>query len=324
MDYTAHGLTLSLAWFVVANAITSLLILAAARALLLRESDTTPGPWLLLRLAPAIASVVFVVVFFIPSYWEYEPRESVEGFDLTLAAIAAGAAIMIAIALARGVLAWLSATRRVRQWIRHARPVRRLTPAAMPLFVVDSDQAFIALSGIRRHRLIVTRGLINALTNAELNAAIAHELGHGRAWDNLKRLAIRSAPDFLGLTRTAHELEQRWASGAEHTADRAAGPASAARCALASALVKVARLTSAACPVREAAVAAEPISTLISGGEIASRVRRLLDDPAVESRPRRARSWLVGAASAALLVATYAPLLRALHETTERLIRILP
>jgi peptidase M48-like protein len=194
---------------------------------------------------------------------------------------------------------------------------------SMPLFVVDSDQAFIALSGIRRHRLLVTRGLVNALTNAELNAAIAHELGHRRAWDNLKRLAIRSAPDFLGHTRTAHELERRWASGAEHAADRAAGPAAAARCALASALVKVARLTPRA-DLHDAAIAAEPISTLISGGEIASRVRRLLDDPDVQSRPRRARTWLVGAASAALLVATYAPLLRALHETTERLIRILP
>jgi Zn-dependent protease with chaperone function len=320
VDYAAHGLTLSLAWFLVANAITSVLMLAAARALLPRATGAVPGPWLLLRLTPAIASLVFVLAFFVPSYLEYEPRESVEGFDLTLAAIAAGAAIMLATSLARGGLAWFSAARRVRQWIRQARPVSRLMPEAMPLFVVDSDQAFIALSGIRRHRLIVTRGLINALTSAELNAAIAHELGHRRAWDNLKRLAIRSAPDFLGLTRTARELERRWASGAEHAADRAAGPAAAARCALASALVKVARLT----PADDAAFAAEPISTLISGGEIASRVRRLLDDRDADPRPRSVRAWLACAASGAMLAATYSPLLRAIHETTERLIRILP
>lgn len=323
-NYAAHGLTLSLAWFVTANLAMSLLIAATARVLLRRGGVARPGWWFLLRLAPAIASTTFVLVFFVPSYWKYEPRESVEGFDLTLSVIAAVAVVLVAASLVRGVRAWRSAAARVGRWVRHASILPHLPVAGTtPVFVVDSDQPIIALSGIRRPRLLVTRGFVQALTRAELTAAIAHELGHRRAWDNLKRLAMRSAPDFLRLTPAAHDLERRWASAAEHAADRVAGSGPSARCALASALVKVARLTPRSA-VAEPAYVAEPISTLIGGGEITSRVQRLLDDrDPIERRPRF--SVLAPAlAAAAIVFVTYGPLVRAVHDATERLIRILP
>ena len=178
----------------------------------------------------------------------------------------------------------------------------------------------MALVGIVRSRLLVTRGLIDALTPEELAASIAHEVGHHRAWDNLKRLAMRGAPDLLGWTPAARAIERRWASASEHAADRqACGRRSRRAAALASALVKVARLMPPMTPVNE------PISTLIDGGEIASRVQRLLDDgdPALERRgsPRR---W-IGVALPLLAVALgYAPLLRVVHLATELLVHTLP
>jgi hypothetical protein len=108
-------------------------------------------------------------------------------------------------------------------------------------------------------------------------------------------------------------VERRWASAAEHAADRLAGDdGPAVRCALASALVKVARLTIVE-PRRS-----EPISTLIGGGDITSRVRRLLDDHSSARHHRRAsRLWAVSALALVTASATYGPLLQAVHHATE-------
>src|SRR5262249_49820353 len=103
-----------------------------------------------------------------------------------------------------------------------------------------------------------------------------------------------------------------------HMADHMAVAGAEARCALASALVKVARLTPAG------STSAEPISTLIGGGEIASRVRELLDDrPMAKSRAGAILGSAAGAAGASLAV-HYAPILRAVHEVTEVLVHTLP
>jgi len=91
-----------------------------------------------------------------------------------------------------------------------------------------------------------------------------------------------------------------------------------ARCALASALVKVARLTPAMTPL------AEPISTLIDGGEIASRVERLLTDATPSAGRRSALGWTALAGGAAATAVVYAPALRFVHSVTELLVRSLP
>lgn len=325
MDFAAHGATLSLAWFIAVNVAVSVLVACLARPIIQRGALERPGGWLLLRLAPAAASALFVLVLFVPSYWQYEPRESVEGFDLTLTTIAVAGVALIAASAIRGLLAWRSAARRVHRWVEHARPISAAgaMAGAPPVFVVDSDQPVIALSGVYRHRLLVTRGLVDALTSTELEVVIAHELGHRRACDNLKRLAMRAAPDLLRFTRIARDLEQRWAAAAEHLADSAAGTGAGARCALASALVKVARLRTGGASVMDAAPLTEPISTLIGGGDITARVQRLLDDRQ-PARPGVSAGLAGLVALAAVIAIAYSPLLRAIHDTTERLIRILP
>lgn len=321
-EYLVYGATLTAAWFVVVNATMCALATLLSIAIAKRSSSRhTPALWLALRLAPAWSAIIFAVAFFVPSYWKFEPREAVEGSDLSLAIFAAVGSIVIAAALVRGFAAWIGARRRVGEWMRHARPIA-VAANPMPAFVVEADQPMIALVGVFRPRLLLTRGLLDNLTPAELEAAVAHEIEHRRSFDNLKRLLMRAAPDFLAYVGGARLMEQRWAAAAEHAADRIGGADPVdARCALASALVKVARLTPAAIPQ------AEPISTLIAGGDIAARVQRLLsDDPlnAAATSTRRALTIVTAAVSAVTVALAYGPLLRFVHEITEVLVRSLP
>lgn len=318
LPFLAHGLMLSLAWFLTISLVVS--AAAAVPGVLALRTGTarSAGFWIALRLLPSAAAFAFVVVLFVPSYWTYEPREFVEGFDLTLALVAVGAAAVIAVALARGAAAWRSAARRADAWMRHARPLS--IGAALPAFAIEADQPIIALVGVWRPRLLVTRGLIEALTAAELDAAVAHEVGHLRAFDNLKRLLMRSTPDLLAGSSLSRAIERRWAAAAEHHADRIGGAdgAAAARCALASALVKVARLTPPPLP------AAEPISLLIAGGDIASRVRTLIDDRDAGTALPSGGRWMTISSACAAVAFAYGPLLRAVHEITELAVRSLP
>jgi Zn-dependent protease with chaperone function len=320
VTYFVHGATLALAWFLAANVALSVGVAAIAGRLSLRRN----APLLLaLRLLPAAASLLFVALVFVPSYLKFEPRDFAEGFDLTLTLAAAAAAAMLLGAGGQATLAWWRAVGRSRAWTAGARPLV-FDGVRIPAYRIDVDQPVMALAGIVRARLLVTRGLIEALTPEELSASVAHEIGHHRAWDNLKRLAMRGAPDLLGWTRAGRRLEHAWAAAAEHHADEgaSAGPDRSARLALASALVKVARLMPAPSSI------VEPISTLMGGGEIASRVARLLDDTPLNTGTathRRLSSRIAVALTVAVSLAiVYGPLLAAVHRATEVVVHHLP
>jgi len=314
--YLAHGVTLTLAWFAAANAIVSVVVALAASRLVADARPRTPGWWLTLRSLPAAASFAFVAVVFIPSYLRFEPRETIEGFDLTLTLCAAAALVLLAVAAVRGAGAWRRAARQTVVWMRGARPLR--STGGVPVYTIGSAPApLMALAGLVSPRIFVSERLVGALTDEELQATLAHETWHARSADNLKRLVMRLLPDALAGTAIAASIEQRWASAAEHAADRAATAGDAnARCALASALVKAARLMPATAP------AFEPISTLVGGGDLASRVESLLAEPCARTASRRGLWTAVTLCGAAAFA--YAPLLRAVHEMTEVLVNSLP
>jgi Zn-dependent protease with chaperone function len=317
--FLAQGATLALAWFLLVDLAACALVTCAAVWLAHSRRPRLPAFWLGWRVLPAVLATAFVAGVFLPSHWKYEPREFIEGFDVSLSALAIVALGVLAAAAARGVTSWRSASSRARTWMRRAHPVT-LAGASIPAFQIDVDEPLMALVGVLKPRLLVTRGLVEVLTSAELRASVAHELGHQRAWDNLKRLAMRAAPDVLTWLPAARALEARWVSASEHAADRLAGRNdTAARCALASALVKVARLTTQ--PTR----ASEPICTLLGEGEIASRVEQLLDDRTFAIPTRRIFPYAFGAALGLLaLDAGYVPLLRVVHQATEMLVNVLP
>jgi Zn-dependent protease with chaperone function len=319
-----HGTALALAFFAAANLLLSAPVMWLARRPLPTMSAAF---WFALRILPATAAAIFVALLFVPSYWQYEPRETTEAVDVILITLACAGFAMIAAGTGRGVVAWWRARHRTCVWMRSAREIclRAAGPnrEIPPTFVIDADAPIMALVGLRRPRLLVTRGLIAALTDEELAASVAHELGHCRAWDNFKRLAMAAAPDPLATTTAAPAIERRWVLAAEHAADRMCGAATPAfRYALASALVKVARLMP---PQPLEATAGEPISMLIDGGEIASRVKLLLDDRVVPPvRQRHTMVWLCALGTLALLTSGYQPLLHSVHELTELAVHALP
>jgi len=317
LGFALHGTTLALAWFFLVNVVMSAAVAIAATALARRATRMSSGFWFALRILPAAAAGLFVAAMFLPSYWKYEPVETVEGFDVTLTVCGAAAIVVVTAACMRAIGAWRSASVRTRAWMRTARPLQ-LPGSTLPAFEVATETPLMALVGIVRPRLLVTRGLIDALTPEELAASVAHEIGHSRGRDNLKRLMMRAAPDVFTSSAAARTLELLCAASAEHRADQiGSGADPSLRCALASALVKVARLRPSSTPI------AEPISTLLGGGDIASRVRSLLDAAPATDCSRR-MGPLVAVVSIIAAIAAYAPLLVAVHEATETLVRLLP
>jgi Zn-dependent protease with chaperone function len=314
--FLLHGTTLALAWFLVFNAAVTAAAALLSVQLARRARQASPGRWLALRLAPAVLSIALVAIVFLPSYWRFEPREGVEGFDVTLTTLAVLAMAVMGSAVARGVAAWRGAARRTERWMRASRPLP-LAGVSMAAFAIDADAPVMALVGVLRPRLLITRPVLDALTDEELRASVAHELGHWRACDNLKRLAMRAAPDLWFAAGSARSMERRWAAASELAADRGAGESERERCALASALVKVARLTPPGTPIDE------PISALVDGGDITARVQRLLDDSPSDAG-RRSPRWLALAITAPALILAYAPLLRLVHSVTELLVNSLP
>lgn len=331
--FLIHGATLTLACFAAANLLVSALVIGIAR---LPIDTRSSAFWFGLRVLPAIAALSFTALLFVPSYWRYEPRGTTEALDITISVFAGAGLVMLAAGARRGVSAWWRARNRTHEWMRRSQRIDLRAPgdrrSVPPTFVIEADAPIMALVGLLRPRLLVTRRLIAALTAEELEASVAHELGHSCAWDNVKRLAMRAAPDLLAAASAARAIEQRWVSAAEHAADRMCNTATPARrYALASALVKVARLMPSdsqeslkAQEVLELTTG-EPICLLISGPEIASRVLLLLDDRAAPQVSRHPiRSWLCAAIVLAVVAFTYQPLLHSMHELTEVVVQSVP
>lgn len=323
MTYGLYGGTLAFTWFLALNVFLSLLVAAIARPVSETLAASDPAlrarVLLALRLLPAALSILFVVGVFLPSFLELEPRDFDEAFGLTTTTFAAVSCVLLSTALWRGAAALRHAARRSRRFVEHARPIT-LEGSPAPVFCLDAETPAMTLVGVFHPKLLVTRPLLDLLTAEELRASVAHEVGHLGSWDNLKRLAMRATPDALSAFGASRRLEHDWALAAEHAADARAAHDATTGLALASALVKIARRAPAASSPPALA------SPLVGGDAIASRISRLMDAPP-ESRP----SWLARLAGNAAvlgvlgaLFVSYHPLLAAVHQISEVLVRILP
>jgi Zn-dependent protease with chaperone function len=187
-----------------------------------------------------------------------------------------------------------------------------------PVFVSESPVPGVVLDGVIAPRLFVSRSVLDALSLEELNGALAHEMAHHRALDNLKRRMIAFAPDLVSGTRFAQRLEAEWIRRAELEADAAACEGSATQAvALASALIKVARLVAGHPPIDLGRAAFH------DGAPVAERIRRLCETP-------RASAWRAShvvplLAAAGLLTAVLVnavSVLPAVHGLTEWLVHL--
>jgi len=162
--------------------------------------------------------------------------------------------------------------------------------------VVDDTEPYSFTYGLTRPRVVVSRGLIDALGDDELRAVIHHESYHVRNSDTVKSVIARAASSAFFFLPALGHLRDRYLAGRELAADRAAVRASGEQ-ALAYALLTVldgptwVDLGSAAA---------------LGGGVLDHRVEQLEAgaEPALPRVPRRA-AWLT-IAGVGMLVGLFA------------------
>jgi Peptidase family M48 len=235
---------------------------------------------LTLRLLPFGLALPAVLGLCVPSYLWLEPRNIVEpaGFACLLAA-ALGAAIC-GTAIVRAGRAALRSILFTRCCQRSGHPVH-LAAENSPAWVIEDSSHVLALAGIVHPQVVISRSIVDVLTQEQLSVVFRHEAAHRSSRDNLKRLLIFLAPGIMPFWNGFKKLEGAWISFAEYAADEAAVAGDRKNSlALASSLVRVARLGTTS------RLSAGAISFLEDTSDLSIRVDRLLNNSAFLESPR--------------------------------------
>jgi len=318
--FALRGIAVSLAFFVLAYCLFSVLVIAAWRSLkwLHVTEQALVGLLFGLRVLPLVASVVITFAFVVPSFQLLEPRSTNidEGIGAMPLAFGVCALLLIACGCFRVITAQTRTARVVARWLKGAHlltvDAAAENDAQSVVFRSRREAPPVTLVGLRKPRVLVSESTVALLSHDELHIAIKHELAHMRSHDNLKKLVFRFCP-FPGMAK----LESAWSQAAELASDDAAVSNLDGALDLAAALVKLSRLV----PVEAA-----PICTVgFVTGSISARVARLLAwNEANKAQQTRIRPWyaipplLVGMSC---VFATYGPALALTHDVTEWLVR---
>jgi Zn-dependent protease with chaperone function len=286
-------------------------LLALVWRLTVRRRATASLDLLSLRLLPAVGAALVALAVVLPAFLSYEPPREDEAAGPWLWVFAGFAAVCLAHGIWRGARA-CSAARTLLGRCGPAAPGD--WPDGHLLHLPEAGEPLAAVIGAWRPRVVVTESVRAACSPEEFSEVLAHEAAHLASGDNLKLLLLTSAPDALAWTPLATELLEQWRNAAEREADqRATGADRERRLALASALIKVARLQQGPGEPRAA------LGMPVAADDVAGRVRGLLAPPAGAVRPAIA---LALALSALLLPLIAVPSYALLHELIERLVAL--
>lgn len=276
-----------------------------------------------LRMFPLIAALLITFIAAVPGFFILEPLGTGEGVTPGLAALAfAGATSAVAVVLRAAVLLRQSALLE-RRLISASEPIAGL--ARHRCYQTKASGPVLAVAGIFRPTIFVSSDIVAMLSGPELQAALAHEIAHVSAADNLKRFLMVVCGTPFGTARD--DLRRSWTVASELAADARAVTSRDSALELASALVKVGRLKLSAqnfCPLMSYLVAAEDVH------ELRSRVDALrcyLDAGPERSASAERRAVLCARAGlglflvAAIYLLSAPPVLSACHELLELLVR---
>jgi hypothetical protein len=275
---------LCLASFFAVNAAAGLLISLASRAAVrMAESmhARSAARFLLaVRLLPCALGIGAVLALCVPSYLWLEPQDSSERIGWACLALAL-----------LGVAGWLISFARVGHAlslsVRFNRACQQtgretlLRSDSRNAVIVEKDAPLLALSGVFRPRLIVSKAVLRSLSADELDIALQHENAHRASRDNLKRLLLLLAPKPIPGIRRFSSIEQNWTKFSEWAADDEAVCGDSHRAlSLAAALVRVARMG--------AAPRLSFLHTSLCAGDhdLSARVERLLRIQSLPAKPK--------------------------------------
>jgi beta-lactamase regulating signal transducer with metallopeptidase domain len=272
-----------------------------------------------LRLLPLALSVFVVLGLCVPSYLWFEPEEMTEQVGLVgMAAALLGATICI-IAILRVLHGIAGSVRYGRQFQRAGREIQ-VPGDPSPILVLEDQTPFMVLAGVVRPRVVVSSGVMQALSAEQLEVALRHERAHRIFRDNFRRLLLLLPPDVLPLWRGFAGLERSWAKFTEWAADDRATEGDSGRAlALAAAIVRLARMG--------AAPRLSPLATALvrADDNLAARVDRLLLSEPPREQALGGASWggatLVIAGSLATVMLGSGSVFSSVHALLEHLIR---
>jgi hypothetical protein len=323
LPYLLRLLCLCFASFFVLNVAAGLLVCVSSKsAMRFAESRTSMAAARLLlglRLLPLALAGLFVLGLCVPSYLWLEPTATSERVGLLGGLLGLLGAATWLLSLARTAHS-LFASLRHNRLCRLAGQEARLPGEASPVVLVENEAPLLAMSGLFRPRLLISRSVLRNLSAEELGAALSHEHAHRASRDNLKRLLVQLAPDIFPFLHPLRTLERAWSQFAEWAADdQATGGDSARAVSLAAALVQVARMGAGP------RLPFLSTSFLASDRDLSARVDRLLETlpvipaPTAEAQPAlpTAGVLLVGCMAALLATPVALPVV---HELLELLL----
>jgi len=185
-----------------------------------------------LRIFSFTVSSVVAVFFTFPSFWLMETASLDE--DAGTFILAACSLLILSAGLFRVLRAQARTTRAVTRWLSRAASIG--SEAGTPALSASNGAPTLILVGIQNPKVMVSDMAAIVLSSDELQAAVRHELGHMRSWDNLKKVLISATP-FPGMSG----LEGAWREAAELAADEAAVANRRDALDLAAALIKLSR-----------------------------------------------------------------------------------
>lgn len=277
----------------------------------LRSPRTSADLLFALRVLPFAGSVLFTLMFTVPSFLVLEPRSTNEGFGTAPVALGLCCLVLLAIGSIRVYRAQLRTSQAMRDWLNGSTLMD--ASASVPVFQTERISPGLTVSGVCAPIVFVSEAAVAALSPTELRTALRHEMAHVRRYDNLKKIIFRLAA-FPGLAA----LERTWSEQTEMAADDAAVSSRSDALDLAAALIKISKLGCLQGPELSMAL-------LHSSTALSMRVQRLFAWDEAHLLRGQSRMWryvLPITMTATLgLVVTYDSILTQMHVLTEWLVR---
>ncbi len=287
LPYLLRLLCLCFATFFIVHAASAILVWIGAPAAFRVAQHSKPGFaakfLFLFRMFPFALTLFVVLGFCIPSYLWLEPLASGEKVGFACLAAAAMGLIVWLLSVFRVGFSLLRTSRYMSSCQRNGQEVT-VDGEAVPVLVLKRDAPVMAVAGLVRPKLIVSRGVLHKLTPEQREAAFRHEQAHQASRDNLKRFLCLLAPDALPFISGFRKIERQWSRYTEWAADDHAVAGDSRRAlSLAAALVSVAKM---GVDHQPAYLLSSLYSPLVAEDEdLAVRVDRLLREQQYAEKP---------------------------------------